>query len=510
MLKPISLVGEQRRVLFLPQQNPIQIKGVAGSGKTTVALYRAKHLIETFSNLFQEPKVIIFTFNKSLVSYIKQLLPNIPGGHQQNTEELKKGVPKGLNVTVSNFHKWAYDFLESRGYELYVRNRIAEEQLIESYIATAILSVRSKYPTSNILNKRIEFYKEEISWIKGKLFKSETDYINAKRIGRGTTDRVSEPDKKIIWSVYSAYQGILKQDDKLDFNDFALKALDEIENDKSFKPPYTHMVIDEAQDLNKAQILVLKKLVSEEIYSITLIADAAQRIYKSGFSWSEVGISVAGGRTIELKKNYRNTVEIASAAMSLLDHDEDKGEFTEVQQPNRHGSKPILSGFYAWDKQLNFIAEEIERIDYKTSSTVLLHRKRSLLNNIKAKLGEKGVASEIIGGRGFTDYSAPTVKICTLSSIKGLEFDNVFIIDLNDSIIPYPEGFNDLDDEFHITTERRLLYTAMTRAINRLYLTYTGKQSRYIDELNKGLFIVTDTEETIKNIAAEPEDDLPY
>lgn len=44
-LKPIILKGEQKRVLFLPATDPIQIKGVAGSGKTTVALYRAKHLL---------------------------------------------------------------------------------------------------------------------------------------------------------------------------------------------------------------------------------------------------------------------------------------------------------------------------------------------------------------------------------------------------------------------------------------------------------------------------------
>lgn len=54
MLKKITLKGEQKKVLFLPPTNPIQIKGVAGSGKTTVALYRAKHLLETQTNLFKE------------------------------------------------------------------------------------------------------------------------------------------------------------------------------------------------------------------------------------------------------------------------------------------------------------------------------------------------------------------------------------------------------------------------------------------------------------------------
>ncbi len=68
MLKPIKLKGEQKNVLFLPPTNPIQIKGVAGSGKTTVALYRTKHLLETQSNLFQEAKIVIFTFNRTLAN----------------------------------------------------------------------------------------------------------------------------------------------------------------------------------------------------------------------------------------------------------------------------------------------------------------------------------------------------------------------------------------------------------------------------------------------------------
>lgn len=52
-LKSINLTGEQKKVLFLPATNPIQIKGVAGSGKTTIAMYRAKHLLDTYSDLFR-------------------------------------------------------------------------------------------------------------------------------------------------------------------------------------------------------------------------------------------------------------------------------------------------------------------------------------------------------------------------------------------------------------------------------------------------------------------------
>lgn len=100
-LKPIILKGEQKRVLFLPATDPIQIKGVAGSGKTTVALYRAKHLLDTYANLFNEAKVAIFTYNKTLVKYINAIAPQISGGYRPDTDEIKPTKPKGLNVYIN-------------------------------------------------------------------------------------------------------------------------------------------------------------------------------------------------------------------------------------------------------------------------------------------------------------------------------------------------------------------------------------------------------------------------
>ena len=105
-------------------------------------------------------------------------------------------------------------------------------------------------------------------------------------------------------------------------------------------------------------------------------------------------------------------------------------------------------------------------------------------------------------------FESDTIKLCTLSSVKGLEFDNVFIIDLNDNIIPYPEGFNDPDDEFHISTERRLLYTCMTRARNTLFLFSSDSQnpSRYLKEIDASLL-----ENISPNKSAQTfVDDLPF
>lgn len=100
-----------------------------------------------------------------------------------------------------------------------------------------------------------------------------------------------------------------------------------------------------------------------------------------------------------------------------------------------------------------------------------------------------------------------------MSSVKGLEFNNVFILDLNDDIIPYPPGFIEADDEFHISTERRLLYTCMTRARNKLFLFSSDKSnpSRYLKEIDADLLEdISPTQSTQETSSDYDDDDLPF
>lgn len=504
MLKTIKLTGEQKNVLFLPVQNPIQIKGVAGSGKTTVALYRAKHLLDTQSNLFHEAKVAIFTYNKTLAAYITRISHKIEGGYQQNSEDLKPLGEPGLNVTITNFHKWAYSFLENNGVKLsstvYDNGFPSKEwKTISGKEQSDIIEfVKNKFLDHAIIEKSTEFFREEISWIKGKIITNEQEYLDAKRTGRGTTDRVLKEDKQEIWNIYQTYEKELKNRGKYDFDDYAINVLKIIQENPNFIPPFSHIIIDEAQDLNKAQILVLSLLVSKETNSISIIADAAQRIFKSGFTWSEVGLNVRGGRTIEFKKNYRNSVHIARAALSLLDKETDKSEFTNVETALKGEKKPIIGYFKDFESQYKYLTTELQNLidTDKINSTVILHRNNNGIDAVAERLENSGFQIEYIKKKKNqdVDYESDDIKVCTLSSIKGLEFTNVFIIDLNDDIIPYPPGFNDENDEYHISTERRLLYTTMTRARKNLYLLSSGNPSRYLGEINEELVDVCSRE----------------
>lgn len=492
-LKPIILKGEQKRVLFLQVTDPIQIKGVAGSGKTTVALYRAKHLLDTQSNLFKEAKVAIFTYNKTLVKYINAITPQISGGYQHDSDEIKPTKPNGINAFVTSFHKWAYHFIEANGIKL--SSDIVENGRVRKVGKTIsgltqngiIARIKTKYSDQNIANKTDDFFLEEISWMKGKAFQTKDEYTEAKRTGRGTNDRVTKADKETIWNIFTEYNSQLKANDQVDFDDYALLCLKILASKPNLEKPFTHIIVDEAQDLSKAQILVISQIVSDETKSISIIADAAQRIYKSGFTWGEVGLNVRGGRTIEFKKNYRNTVQIVNAALSLLAKEDDQSDFTTVETARKGEQKPIIGNFQNWNEQSSFIAKELKKLkaNDNINSTVILHRSHSGIRNIKAFLEANEYTVQELLKDDDIDFASDSISVCTLSSIKGLEFDNVFIIDLNDDVIPYPPGFIDEDDEFHISTERRLLYTSMTRARERLYLLSSGTPSRYISEIDE-------------------------
>ena len=90
----ITLQGKQLEVMALPPTGHTVVLGTAGSGKTTVALQRARYL----ANLPNKPKVLLVTFNNALVQYINSL-----------------GDTDYSNLVVESYHKFARGYLNSRG-----------------------------------------------------------------------------------------------------------------------------------------------------------------------------------------------------------------------------------------------------------------------------------------------------------------------------------------------------------------------------------------------------------
>lgn len=465
------LTGDQKRVVFL-RDGVILLKGVAGSGKTTIALHRALHLNGIQLDLLSGSKrcVGIFTFNKTLVSSLECLLNSLSSEEQEGSE----------NITITNFHKWAWGFLfEGQGLAV----NVAKGNTGKGMLTRAIVELASKEKLDNPVLDKKDFLLDEISWIKSKLIESLVDYKESKRIGRGTSDRVTQSLRDIIWKVYLGYENQLAQNKYIDFDDFARLALKKINSDPDFSPPFTHLIIDEAQDLKQSELSVLVKLVPSDQQNITIVADLAQRIYKTSFSWLELGLSVRG-RSFEFKHNYRNAGAIAKAAGSLLENDPENSMYTTASIERVDGYKPLVRQFLSFEHELEYMLEEIKRIREQDSYSriCVLHRTNKGVTDIARHLTSHGITLSILNAGNGVEVETKTF-VCTMSSAKGLEFEYVLILDLNDHVI----GHFLEAQEGDLALERRLLYTSMTRAREKLIMTYSGRPSRLLNEIQRTL-----------------------
>lgn len=174
-------------------------------------------ILDSSPNLYDNaPVVAIFTFNKTLVKYINSIKQNTIVLSQENqvlSENIRKFAER---IVVINFHKWAYNFLESNGYKM--KNRIVSGK----QIMDAIDKIKTRYNFSKLSSKCTEFFVEEIAWLKGKNIRTYDEYLDIKRINRGSSDRVTKADREIIWSIFMDYQTWLTNNKKIDFDDMAL------------------------------------------------------------------------------------------------------------------------------------------------------------------------------------------------------------------------------------------------------------------------------------------------
>ena len=139
--KPIK---KQREVLYMPSVGHTAVLGTAGSGKTTLALYRAAYLSEP--SMPHAGRTLLLTFNKTLVTYLKYLKPN----------ELQ-------NVQVETYHTFALGYLKTRG--KMSTNCICDPDSRNVYISQAVEAVASGNEPLKFFKRPLEFFSDEIQWI---------------------------------------------------------------------------------------------------------------------------------------------------------------------------------------------------------------------------------------------------------------------------------------------------------------------------------------------------------
>jgi superfamily I DNA/RNA helicase len=455
-LEGLHDVGSRPEEEELPEQgravavNPAVrlVRGVVGSGKTLVLVMRAKNLADAYPDW----RLLVVTFNRPLSDDLQTRFD----GYEDR-------------VTVTNFHRLCRRLLSG----------------VNEWSGKPIDDRRGRI--ANIVNTQFEiprleadFLDEEIKWIKEMGLRDKARYMSEPRIGRGRP--LGQADREFVWAVYERYQSMLADFHRFDWEDVPLMVLKAMEYGMLRGQAYDAILIDEAQDFAPAWFEVLRRQLNPQTAVMFLSADGVQRIYRK-HSWRSLGLNVVG-RTRILNRSYRSTYEIARVAVHLLRSDADvmsaleaEGEELPPTQLDpawmRHGEPPELRFFPNGRKEKQWIENRLRALlgqGYRPDDIALFHYTKDGRNGLAAAVQQAGLPVRVLSGNSPPVPGAITVG--TMHAAKGLEFRVVLLPQLQ-ALFFGGRMPTTVEQATREQAEKlRLLYVALTRARELLYMSY--------------------------------------
>lgn len=223
-----------------------------------------------------------------------------------------------------------------------------------------------------------------------------------------------------------------------------------------------HLIVDEGQDLHRNFYPIAKHVAK----CVTVFADENQRLTETSSTIADITRYGRFDSIHELTRNYRNTAEIARLAAHFC-----TGLETGIAQPpTRTGERPVVQGVASLHETVEFIARyERNNPDKQIGVFVPYARQRdSLFNRLSAAGRTRNPVQRFVGGKGreaeVVDFNIPGIVILCYSSAKGLEFDTVFLPELQ--VVRDPINASEFKMKF---------YVLISRAREMLYLMYSGE-----------------------------------
>lgn len=444
----------QWRVFLHPTQNklargdrsgPVRVLGGAGTGKTVLAMHRAKWLAE--NRALGGKKVLFTTFTRNLAFDIEENLKTLCSANTM------------AKIEVKNLDAWVGGFMRTRKLEhriVYDRKQDGALQAWQSALAT-------KDATLDLPDS---FYSDELEQVVlAQGITTLEQYRTARRIGRGVI--LSRAKRDAVWPVFEEYRGQLALR-KLKEVDDAYREISEMiateQDSEDSDLGYASIVVDETQDFGPQALKLLRAMIVQGPNDLFFVGDGHQRIYsRNRAAMSRCGIDIRG-RSRKLYLNYRTTDEIRHQAVALLEgceiDDLDDGQDESKRYKSlSHGPQPEMrktSGIEeAAQAATAFIQHwRSEQAEHESLSFCVVSNSEKSRDALGQQLQAAGIASIPITAQSNHADARNVVHLATMHRAKGLEFDCVIIV--------APESY--LDPMEETAGQRRLLYVALTRA----------------------------------------------
>lgn len=477
-----TIQREQNRIIRNEDIRTLIIQGVAGSGKTSIALHRIAYLLYTFRDSISSKDILIISPNKVFSDYISNVLPEL--GEETVPETSMEQILSGVLE-----HKYKYqtyfglvnELLEKPSSSLI--NRIAYKASFGfiSELDKFILHIENTYfkaadvkltkyitiPAPFIEEQYLRFNRYPIR----RRFDAMADYmLDMLKIQYTFTVTTTGRNllKKEIRLMFAGNNDIqvykdffkwtnnpgmfkMRKGHTLEYSDLAPLAYLHLALEGNGNQPFRvkHLLIDEMQDYSPIQYKVIQKLFP---CRKTVLGDAGQSVNPYGSSTAEtIQKSLTASEIMKLCKSYRSTFEITDFAQKIHPN-------AELEPVARHGEKPQILQFGSAVEELSGIMGLIStyrKSGYKSLGIICKTEQQA------RKMADmlKSYANNISFLSSQSSAFVQGIVITSAHMAKGLEFDEV--------IIPQTDERN-----YRSEIDKSMLYVAVTRAMHRLTLTF--------------------------------------
>lgn len=460
----VFLHPSQRQVVEQSFNGPARVSGSAGTGKTVVALHRAADILRQHP----QARLLLATFSLPLANALEGKLRILTG-------EDEGIVPR---VTVLPFKGVAIElFTLAFGHH----PRAATEDQIRGALRAAASEASLTSFTPRFLAS------EWLNVVDAWQLQSLDAYQSVPRLGR--KNRLGVKQREKLWPVFMRARQVIEAQGLLTWPSifgnvaahFAQRA------DK----PFTHVVIDEAQDLGVPELRMLAAVTPNGPNALFFAGDLGQRIFQEPFSWKALGVDIRG-RSRTLKVNYRTSHQIRQAADRLLP------KIVQDVDGNEQDRRGTVSVFNGPDPEIQTYANaerEIEGVADWIKTTVadgiapaeigIFVRSNDQLARARAAVKAAGHTQMELSER--LEQPQGRVSIGTMHLAKGLEYKAVAVMACDDDVLPLQERVETIADESELDevyeTERNLFYVACTRARDQLVLSGVNPASEFFRDI---------------------------
>ena len=477
-----TIQREQNRIIRNEDIRTLIIQGVAGSGKTSIALHRIAYLLYTFRDSISSKDILIISPNKVFSDYISNVLPEL--GEETVPETSMEQILSGVLE-----HKYKYqtyfglvnELLEKPSSSLIDRIAYKASFGFISELDKFILHIENTYfkaadvkltkyitiPAPFIEEQYLRFNRYPIR----RRFDAMADYmLDMLKIQYTFTVTTTGRNllKKGIRLMFAGNNDIqvykdffkwtnnpgmfkMRKGHTLEYSDLAPLAYLHLALEGNGNQPFRvkHLLIDEMQDYSPIQYKVIQKLFP---CRKTVLGDAGQSVNPYGSSTAEtIQKSLTASEIMKLCKSYRSTFEITDFAQKIHPN-------AELEPVARHGEKPQILQFGSAVEELSGIMGLIStyrKSGYKSLGIICKTEQQA------RKMADmlKSYANDISFLSSQSSAFVQGIVITSAHMAKGLEFDEV--------IIPQTDERN-----YRSEIDKSMLYVAVTRAMHRLTLTF--------------------------------------